>query len=269
MFLLQQFLRTLRFMGAYAAANVQAAMEYRISFWVQILTMVANDSLWLFFWWTYFQQFPLVHGWQTTDIVVIWAVAACSFGISVGFFGNARNIATLIMNGGLDAYLGMPRYVLLHVCISASDPTAWGDMLFAIGAYLLFLHPDPLHMLLALPAPRPFAHAPVCAADIAGIVHLHLVRHHLQLAGLLPGQHRGPDPATDGNIGIFRYLSYEHLQRHRPPAAFHHRTSRFHLLCPLANTAPVHLAVVGRDARFHRVDCICCCGDIRAWVEEI
>ena len=148
MFLLQQFLRTLRFMGAYAAANVQAAMEYRISFWVQILTMVANDSLWLFFWWTYFQQFPLVHGWQTTDIVVIWAVAACSFGISVGFFGNARNIATLIMNGGLDAYLGMPRYVLLHVCISASDPTAWGDMLFAIGAYLLFLHPDPLHMLL-------------------------------------------------------------------------------------------------------------------------
>ncbi len=246
MFLLLQFLRTLRFMGAYAAANVQAAMEYRVSFWVQILTMVANDSLWLFFWWTYFQQFPLVHGWQTTDIVVIWAVAACSFGISVGFFGNARNIATLIMNGGLDAYLGMPRYVLLHVCISASDPTAWGDMLFAIGAYLLFLHPDPLHMLL--------------------FVLLTLLGSCIFT---LPGQHRGPDPATDGNIGIFRYLSYEHLQRHRPPAAFHHRTSRFHLLCPLANTAPVHLAVVGRDARFHRVDCICCCGDIRAWVEEI
>src|SRR5436309_13692545 len=138
--------RTLRFMGAYVVANVQAAMEYRISFWVQIFTMVANDSLWLFFWVSYFRLYPLVHGWQNTDIVVIWAVAACGFGISMGFFGNARSLATLIMNGGLDAYLGMPRYALLHVCVSASDPTAWGDILFSVGAYLLFLHPDVLHL---------------------------------------------------------------------------------------------------------------------------
>ena len=146
MFILRTFVRTLRFMGAYVVANVQAAMEYRISFWVQIFTMVANDSLWLFFWVSYFRQYPLVHGWQSTDIVVIWAVAACGFGISMGFFGNARNLATLIMNGGLDAYLGMPRNVLLHVCVSASDPTAWGDMLFSVGAFLLFLHPDLLHI---------------------------------------------------------------------------------------------------------------------------
>src|SRR2546421_10638145 len=101
MFLLKSFGSTLRFIGAYAAANVQAAMEYRVSFLVQILTMVANDSLWLFFWWTYFHQFPLVHGWQATDIVIIWTVVACSFGISVGFFGNASRFATLLMNVGL------------------------------------------------------------------------------------------------------------------------------------------------------------------------
>src|SRR6266566_10150535 len=142
--------RTLRFMGAYVVANVQAAMEYRISFWVQIFTMVANDSLWLFFWVSYFRLYPLVHGWQNTDIVVIWAVAACGFGISMGFLGNAPRLATLIMNGGLDAYLGMPRNVLLHVCVSASDPTAWGDMLFSVGAFLLFLHPDLLHFALFL-----------------------------------------------------------------------------------------------------------------------
>src|SRR6266516_3993146 len=141
MFMLRTFVRTLRFMGAYVVANVQAAMEYRISFWVPIFTMVANGSLWLFFWVSYFRQYPLVYGWQNTDIVVIWAVAACGFGISMGFFGNARTLATLIMNGGLDAYLGMPRNVLLHVCVSASDPTAWGDMLFSVGALLLFLHP--------------------------------------------------------------------------------------------------------------------------------
>ena len=146
MVVVRTFLRTLRFIGAYVAANVQAAMEYRVAFWVQIFTMVGNDSLWLFFWWTYFRQFPLTHGWQSTDIIVLWSVSACGFGIGVAVFGNAPKLASLIMTGGLDAYLGMPRNVLLHVCIAASDPTAWGDILFAVGAYLLFLRPDVWHI---------------------------------------------------------------------------------------------------------------------------
>jgi len=136
---------TLRFIGAYFVANLQAAMEYRVAFWVQIFVMLGNDSLWLLFWWSYFHQFPLVNGWRQTDVVVIWAVAAFGFGIGQAIFGNAPRLAALIMNGGLDAYLGMPRNVLLHVCISATDPSAWGDVIFSVGAFVLFLHPDVLH----------------------------------------------------------------------------------------------------------------------------
>ena len=154
MAIITTFVRALRLVGAYTVANVQAAMEYRVSFWVQIITMIANDSLWLFFWWTYFHQFPLTHGWQATDIIILWAIAACGFGLSMGIFGNARYIASLIMNGGLDAYLGMPRYALLHICIATSDTTAWGDIIFALGAFVLFVHPDIWHIglfvLLAL-----------------------------------------------------------------------------------------------------------------------
>lgn len=142
MSVLKTFARALRLIGVYTIANVQASMEYRVSFWVQIVTMIANDCLWLFFWWTYFHQFPLTHGWQATDIIVLWSVAACGFGVAMAVFGNAPSIAALIMNGGLDAYLTMPRYALLHVCIAASDPTAWGDIIFAVGAYTLFLHPN-------------------------------------------------------------------------------------------------------------------------------
>jgi ABC-2 type transport system permease protein len=141
---------TLRFIGAYFVANLQAAMEYRVAFWVQIFVMLGNDSLWLLFWWSYFHQFPLVNGWRQTDVVVIWAVAAFGFGIGQAIFGNAPRLAALIMNGGLDAYLGMPRYSLLHACISATDPSAWGDALFGLGAYIIFLHPGPLNLLLFL-----------------------------------------------------------------------------------------------------------------------
>src|SRR6266849_10757286 len=150
MSIITTFVRALRLVGAYTVANVQAAMEYRVSFIVQIITMIANDSLWLFFWWTYFRQFPLVNGWQSSNIIVIWAVAACGFGIGTAVFGNTPKLAALIMNGGLDAYLGMPRNVLLHVCITASDPSSWGDILFAIGAYVLILRPDLLHFALFL-----------------------------------------------------------------------------------------------------------------------
>src|SRR5258708_9517505 len=148
MSIITTFLRALRLVGAYTVANVQAAMEYRVSFWVQIITMIANDSLWLFFWWTSFHQFTSTHGWQATDIIILWAISACGFGLSMGIFGNARYIASLIMNGGLDAYLGMPRYALLHICIATSDTTAWGDIIFALGAFVLFVHPGVWHIVL-------------------------------------------------------------------------------------------------------------------------
>src|SRR5690349_2571893 len=119
MLVVKKLSSTLRFIGSYAVANTQAAMEYRAAFIVQVLAMAANDSLWLFFWWTYFRQFPLTNDWQVTDIVILWAVTACGFGISAAVFGNAHRLANLVMTGGLDAYLSMPRYVLLHVCVAA------------------------------------------------------------------------------------------------------------------------------------------------------
>lgn len=139
---------TLRFVGAYIVANLQAAMEYRVAFGAQVFIMFANDCLWLLFWWSYFHQFPLVNNWQQTDVVVLWSISALAVGMVSALFGNAPRLASLIMNGGLDAYLGMPRAVLLHICISASDPASWGDVLFALGAYVVFLHPGLANLLI-------------------------------------------------------------------------------------------------------------------------
>lgn len=162
---------TIRFVGRYVIANLQAAMEYRVAFAVQIITMIANDGLWLLFWWTFFRQYPLVNGWQSTDVIVIWAIAAAGFGIGMSVFGNAPYLASLIMNGGLDAYLGMPRYALLHVCVSATEPTAWGDFLFGLGAYVLFLHPGlgqvALFLLLCLMVALIFASFVVILGSLA------------------------------------------------------------------------------------------------------
>lgn len=146
--IIRQGWSTLRFIGVYLVANMQAALEYRIAFWTSIITMIANDSLWLFFWWTFFRTFPLTNGWQITDIVILWSVSACGFGLCTAIFGNVQSIAALVMNGGLDAYLGMPRNILLHVCVGRTSPSAWGDILFGFGAYLVLVHPDIWHLIL-------------------------------------------------------------------------------------------------------------------------
>ncbi len=148
MTIIKQTWSTLRFIGAYLVANTQAAMEYRVAFWTSIITMVANDCLWLFFWWTYFHQFPLTNGWQATDIVILWSMSACGFGLCTAIFGNVHYIASLVMTGGLDAYLGMPRNALLHICVGRTSPSAWGDIIFAVGAYILLVHPDIFHLVL-------------------------------------------------------------------------------------------------------------------------
>src|SRR5437764_14571919 len=85
--------RTLRFIGVYLIANLQAAMEYRAAFVVQVLSMAANDCLWRFFWSTYFKQFPPVHGWQNPDIVVSWPISACGFCLGMSGFVDPPKLA--------------------------------------------------------------------------------------------------------------------------------------------------------------------------------
>ena len=249
--------RTARFIGSYVVANLQAAMEYRVAFIVQIITMIANDSLWLFFWWTYFRQFPLVNGWQSSNIIVIWAVAACGFGIGMGVFGNTPKLAALIMNGGLDAYLGMPRNVLLHVCITASDPTAWGDILFAVGAFALLLHPDLLHFALFL-----------LLSILGSLIFVSFLVIIGSLAFFL-GNTEGLSQASAWRIGHVQHVSYEHLYRCCTALALYGCPGRVHLVRAFAVAPAFFLAAVRRDGWFYGAVCRCGRWCFRAGFEEV
>lgn len=139
---------TLRLLAAYFVKNMQAAMEYRGAFLAQIVILLTIHGSWLLFWWTYFLQFPLVNGWQQTDIIVIWAISALAIGLGSVCFGNVFKLPQLISTGGLDVYLAMPRPALLHICISESDSSGWGDIVFALVAFNVFVHPALVQALL-------------------------------------------------------------------------------------------------------------------------
>ncbi|MGZ4113302.1 MAG: ABC-2 family transporter protein, partial [Tumebacillaceae bacterium] len=105
--------KNLRFMWHCWKLNLAGAMEFRMSFLMTAGMMFLNNTVWIFFWGVYFTRFPLVNGWEMSDVMLMWAVGAGGFGLSASLFGNAYRIANVVSTGQLDTYLAQPKPVLL------------------------------------------------------------------------------------------------------------------------------------------------------------
>jgi len=135
--------KNVRFFVYYLGVNLSAAMEYRHAFLAQAIGMFANDAVFIVFWILYFNQFPSVGGWQARDVALVYSMAAVSIGLSTAVFGNCTRLATIVVQGQLDYYLGLPRDTLLHALVSRSGLAGWGDVCFGLLAYALFGRLDP------------------------------------------------------------------------------------------------------------------------------
>jgi ABC-2 type transport system permease protein len=116
----------------YMKINIATAMEYRFNFIVQSLSMVANNAIWILFWWIFFQKFNIVNTWTMNDMIGLYAVLTFSFGIAGTVFGNRRRIAEVISEGRLDFFLTLPKNVLFHTLIGKSSWFAFGDVIFGL-----------------------------------------------------------------------------------------------------------------------------------------
>ena len=136
----------------YIKINIASAMEYRLNFIVQIVSMIINDFIWIIFWWIFFEKFHTVNSWQMNDILMLYAVITVSFGLGGFFFGNKSHLAQLISEGRLDFYLNLPKNELFHTIIGKSSWFAVGDIIFGlILATISFsISQWPLFILLVL-----------------------------------------------------------------------------------------------------------------------
>jgi len=136
------------FAHGYMRANLQGALEYRLSFFSQVFAMLLNDAMWLVFWIAYFDKFQPVAGWGREEIVTLWAVAAAGYGLSTTVCGNLFRLARVIVQGELDFYLALPKPVLPHILISRMNLTAPGDILFGLIGFGVVAHPTAAQWLL-------------------------------------------------------------------------------------------------------------------------
>ncbi len=147
-------MKHLRLVLAYFRHNLMSAMAYRSAFLIQVLGMLLNNVMLLFFWTILFSRFPNLRGWTLQSIVLLYAIVAVGFGLAAALCGNAGRIAQIIAQGDLDYYLALPADPLIHLLISRTSVPSWGDVAFGLIMYLIAI-PDrmaklPLFLLLGI-----------------------------------------------------------------------------------------------------------------------
>lgn len=140
--------KNLSLLGYYLKFNLSAVMEYRVSFVMQTLGMAINNSAFIFFWWILFENVPQIGGYQFKDVMLLWALASTSFGITFVVFGKAGEITQLIIGGELDPFLLQPKDPLLNILCSKTRLSAWGDLVYGVVLYLFVMGFNPLSLLL-------------------------------------------------------------------------------------------------------------------------
>lgn len=140
--MLTEVKKACKFVVQYISANLQSAMEYRGSFLSQVVFMFLNNVMLLFFWWVFFAKIESLNGWEFREIMLLYAVASGAFAVRAVFFGGSLGLSSDIADGRLDFYLALPRPVLLHVLISRSMTSAWGDLLFSLVIFWLTARPS-------------------------------------------------------------------------------------------------------------------------------
>jgi ABC-2 type transport system permease protein len=126
-----------RFLAVSFAVNVQAVMEYRINFLVQVFGMMLNNAAFALFWGILIGKVGSFGDYGFPEVMLIWALVSSSFGLAHVIFGNVRSIGQIVQKGELDLYLLQPKDVFLNVIASRTVVSAWGDFLYGFAVIAL------------------------------------------------------------------------------------------------------------------------------------
>ena len=130
-------MKTARLVWGYVRHNLMSAMAYRGAFVMQVVGMMLNNTMLLFFWWILFERLPTLRGWDLAGVMTLYGIVAFGFGAATVVCGNAFSVARVVASGDLDYYLALPADPLVHVLVSRMSLPGWGDVLFGLVVFLV------------------------------------------------------------------------------------------------------------------------------------
>lgn len=112
-------------------------MLNKVTFLTNIIFMILNNASCIIQWIVLYSLKDNVGGYTFNQIMLLWAIAASTYGFARFFFKNAFDLSELINVGKLDTYLVQPKNVLISIITSKISASALGDLLF--GYIVLFI----------------------------------------------------------------------------------------------------------------------------------
>lgn len=117
---------------------IEREMLNKVTFVSNIIFMILNNSSFIIQWLILYSLKDNVGGYTFKQVILLWGLAAATFGFSRFFFKEAFNLSDIINKGKLDAFLIQPKNVLLSSITSSVDVSALGDMLY--GYIMLIIY---------------------------------------------------------------------------------------------------------------------------------
>lgn len=107
-------------------------MLNKTTFISNIIFMILNNATFIIEWVIFFSLKESFGGYTIHKVLLLWALAASSYGISHFFFRDSYSLSDIINDGSLDAYLVQPRNILINAITGNVDVSAIGDILYAL-----------------------------------------------------------------------------------------------------------------------------------------
>lgn len=113
-------------------------MLNKVTFVTNILFMILNNASFIVQNVILFSLKDNIGGYEFKQVLLLWGMAAGTYGISRFFFRNAFRLSDTINNGKLDTYLVQPKNVLISSITSDIETSAIGDIIYAY--IMLFIY---------------------------------------------------------------------------------------------------------------------------------
>lgn len=113
-------------------------MLNKTTFIINIFFMILNDASFIIQWIILFSIKENIAGYEFKKVLLLWGIAAGTYGFSHFFFKNAYYLSDIINNGKLDAFLVQPKNVLLSSITSDVETSAIGDLIY--GYIMLIIY---------------------------------------------------------------------------------------------------------------------------------
>lgn len=105
-------------------------MLNKTTFITNIVFMILNNASFIIQWVILYSIKDNVGGYTFKEVMLLWGIAAGTYGVSHFFFEKAYDLADTITEGKLDVFLVQPKNVLLSSITSDVKTSALGDILY-------------------------------------------------------------------------------------------------------------------------------------------